>query len=87
MDNAVEDRIKKINRMLDSLERIEARIDELNTLLFKGGYTAAEFHQLVSERSGLIRCRDVLEKNAKDTYRVKLEREHGSININGMVEL
>ena len=84
--NIVDDRIDTINRILDTLDRLEKRIEQLNVLIWNGGCTADEFRRLVSERSGLIKARDNLEKKAKRTYKMKIE-DHGDIEITGVVEI
>ena len=49
--------------------------------LFKGGITAAEFRSLANERSGLVKRYDDLQREAKETYSIILEKEREGIEI------
>lgn len=76
-----EERIRQVTRILDTLPRISARIEQINAALFKGGITAAEFRSLANERSGLVKQYDDMQREAKKTYGLLLEKEREDIEI------
>ena len=70
-----DERIRAVSRMLDRLPRVDARIDEVNALLFRRGIAAAEFRRLVDERSALLMERDRLQRRLREAYGVVPEQE------------
>lgn len=76
-----EERIRKVTRILDTLPQVAARIERINAALFKGGITAAEFRRLANERSGLVKRYDDMQREAKETYGLILEKEREGMEI------
>lgn len=87
MKNIDEDRIESINRILDTLPKLNEKIDRINAQIYAGGYTGQEFRNLVSERSALIKAREQMERQAKEKFKLQLDEEHGEAITNGVVEL
>lgn len=87
MKNIDEDRIESINRILDTLPKLNEQIDRINAKIYAGGYTGQEFRKMVSERSALIKAREQMERQAKEKYKLQLDEEHGEVITNGVVEL
>lgn len=87
MKDEYDNRIDAISNILDTLPRLQARLEEINDKLFKGGMTASEFRDLVSKRSAIIKNIHDLEKRAKEMYKIKLEPTKKDITFGGVAEL
>lgn len=87
MKNIDDDRIESINRILDTLPKLNEKIDRINARIYAGGYTGQEFREMVSERSALIKAREQMERLAKEKYKLQLNEEHGEVITSGVVEL
>lgn len=70
-----DERIERMNELLDRLPKINRRIEAINKILFEGGITAAEFVTLTRERSALVKQYDDMEREAKGTYRLVMDSE------------
>lgn len=66
-------RVDAISKILDTLPKLQARLEEMNERIYKGGMTASEFRELISQRSALIKNIHDLEKRAKEMYNMKIE--------------
>lgn len=74
-----DERIARINFILDELPRIEARIDQINALIGSREMTAEQFRNLVAERSNLVKRFDELNREAKKNYRMVTGRDKGEL--------
>lgn len=72
-------RIKRIEYILDELPRIEERIDRINAQIGSREMTGQQFRALVSERSTLVKRYDELNREAKENYRLVTGKEKGKI--------
>ena len=72
MSDVVEDRINRVNTLLDRLDKIPAELDEVETRLFEGGLTRQEFTELAARRCNLIIEQQKTEKELKTVYRLIL---------------
>jgi SMC interacting uncharacterized protein involved in chromosome segregation len=72
-------RIKRIEYILDELPRIEERIDRINAQIGNRDMTVKQFRDLVSERSTLVKRYDELNREAKENYRLVTGKEKGKI--------
>lgn len=63
-------RIKRIEYILDELPRIEERIDRINAQIGSREMTGNQFRALVAERSTLVKRYDELNREAKKNYRL-----------------
>lgn len=63
-------RIKRIEYILDELPRIEERIDRINAQIGNRDMTVKQFRDLVSERSTLVKRYNELNREAKENYRL-----------------
>ena len=80
-------RIDAISKILDTLPKLQARLEEMNERIYKGGMTASEFRELISQRSALIKNIHDLEKRAKEMYNMKIEPTKKDITFGGVAEL
>lgn len=80
--NVVDERIARIQKIMDRLPVIEARLDEIEKQVMCGGMTAGEFQAIVTERSNLLLERKRLEQKMKHEYRIMLDKESEDIIIN-----
>ena len=87
MKDEYDNRIDAISSILDMLPRLQARLEEINEKLYKGGITASEFRNLVSKRSAIIKNIHDLEKRAKEMYNMKIEPTKKDITFGGVAEL
>lgn len=74
-----DERIARINFILDELPRIEARIDQINALIGSREMTAEQFRNLVAERSNLVKRFDELNREAKKNYRMVTGKDKGEL--------
>lgn len=72
-------RINRINYILDELPRIEERIDRINAQIGSREMTGQQFRYLVAERSTLVKRYDELNREAKENYRLVTGKEKGKI--------
>lgn len=72
-------RINRINYILDELPRIEERIDRINAQIGSREMTGQQFRSLVSERSTLVKRFNELNHEAKENYRLVTGKEKGKI--------
>lgn len=72
-------RINRINYILDELPRIEERIDRINAQIGSREMTGQQFCNLVAERSTLVKRYDELNREAKENYRLVTGKEKGKI--------
>ena len=72
-------RINRINYILDELPRIEERIDRINAQIGSREMTGQQFRNLVSERSTLVKRYDELNREAKENYRLVTGKNKGKI--------
>lgn len=72
-------RIKRIEYILDELPRIEERIDRINAQIGYRDMTVKQFCDLVSERSTLVKRYNELNREAKENYRLVIGMEKGDI--------
>lgn len=72
-------RINRINYILDELPRIEERIDRINAQIGSREMTGHQFRNLVEERSTLVKRYDELNREAKENYRLVTGKEKGKI--------
>lgn len=72
-------RIKRIEYILDELPRIEERIDRINAQIGRREMTGQQFRALVAERSTLVKRYDELNREAKENYRLVTGIERGNI--------
>ena len=74
-----EQRIKRIEYILNELPRIEERIDRINAQIGNRDMTVKQFRDLVSERSTLVKRYNELNREAKENYRLVIGMEKGDI--------
>lgn len=79
-------RVDAISKILDTLPKLQARLEEMNERIYKGGMTASEFRELISQRSALIKTIHDLEKRAKEMYNMKIEAKAEKITFGGTAE-
>lgn len=72
-------RINRINYILDELPRIEERIDRINAQIGSREMTGQQFRNLVAERSTLVKRYNELNREAKENYRLVTGMEKGDI--------
>lgn len=72
-------RINRINYILDELPRIEERIDRINAQIGSREMTGQQFSNLVAERSTLVKRYDELNREAKENYRLVTGKNKGKI--------
>lgn len=72
-------RIKRIEYILDELPRIEERIDRINAQIGSREMTGNQFRALVAERSTLVKRYNELNREAKQNYRLVTGMERGDI--------
>lgn len=72
-------RINRINYILDELPRIEERIDRINAQIGSREMTGQQFRNLVTERSTLVKRFNELNREAKENYRLVTGKEKGKI--------
>lgn len=70
MSDVIDQRINRINHILDRLDKIPAEVDRLNEKLFNGGITREEFARMVDSRSALLIEQERLERELKENYRI-----------------
>lgn len=80
-------RVDAISKILDTLPKLQARLEEMNERIYKGGMTASEFRELISQRSALIKNIHDLEKRAKEMYNMKIDQTKKDITFGGVAEL
>lgn len=80
-------RIDAISKILDTLPKLQARLEEMNERIYKGGMTASEFRELISQRSALIKNIHDLEKRAKEMYNMKIEPTKKDITFGGTADI
>lgn len=74
-----DERINRINYILDELPRIEERIDRINAQIGNREITASQFRSLVAERSSLVKRYNELNREAKENYRLVTGTDKGDI--------
>lgn len=87
MKDEYDNRIDAISKILDTLPKLQARLEEMNERIYKGGMTASEFRELISQRSALIKTIHDLEKRAKEMYNMKIDQTKKDITFGGVAEL
>lgn len=87
MKDEYDNRIDTISNILDTLPKLQARLEEINDKLYKGGMTASEFRDLVSKRSAIIKNIHDMEKRAKEMYNMKIEPTKKDITFGGVAEV
>ena len=87
MKDEYDNRIDAISKILDTLPKLQARLEEMNERIYKGGMTASEFRELISQRSALIKTIHDLEKRAKEMYNMKIDQTKKDITFGGVDEL
>lgn len=87
MKDEYDNRIDAISKILDTLPKLQARLEEMNERIYKGGMTASEFRELISQRSALIKNIHDLEKRAKEMYNMKIDQTKKDITFGGVAEL
>lgn len=80
-------RIKRIEYILDELPRIEERIDRINAQIGSREMTGQQFRALVAERSTLVKRYDELNREAKENYRLVTGMGRGNITFSTEAEL
>lgn len=80
-------RVDAISKILDTLPKLQARLEEMNERIYKGGITASEFRNLVSKRSAIIKNIHDLEKRAKEMYNMKIEPTKKDITFGGTADI
>lgn len=65
-------RIKRINELLDRLDKIPTELDTIHEKLFAGNIDRNEFAKLVDRRSSLIIEAENKERELKEVYKIKL---------------
>lgn len=80
-------RVDAISKILDTLPKLQARLEEMNERIYKGGMTASEFRELISQRSALIKNIHDLEKRAKEMYNMKIEPTKKDITFGGTADI
>lgn len=80
-------RVDAISKILDTLPKLQARLEEMNERIYKGGMTASEFRDLVSKRSAIIKNIHDLENRAKEMYNMKIESTKKDITFGGVAEI
>lgn len=70
MNDVIEQRISRINHILDRLDKIPGEIDRINEKLFNGNITREDFARMVDKRSSLIIEQERLEKELKTEYKI-----------------
>lgn len=87
MKDEYDNRIDAISNILDTLPKLQARLEEINDKLYKGGMTASEFRDLISKRSAIIKNIHDMEKRAKEMYNMKIEPTKKDITFGGVAEV
>lgn len=80
-------RIKRIEYILDELPRIDERIDRINAQIGSREMTGQQFRALVAERSTLVKRYDELNREAKENYRLVTGMGRGKITYSTEAEL
>lgn len=80
-------RIKRIEYILDELPRIDERIDRINAQIGSREMTGQQFRALVAERSTLVKRYDELNREAKENYRLVTGMGRGNITFSTEAEL
>lgn len=69
-----QERINRINKLLARLDRIPNELDAIHEKLFSSdGFNRDEFARLVDKRANLQYEQTRVERELKDTYRLRLE--------------
>lgn len=68
----VEHRIKRVNQLLDRLDKIPQELDAINEKLFAGGMDRTTFVRLVDKRNNLLVEQQNKEKELKEVYQIRL---------------
>lgn len=87
MKDEYDNRIDAISNILDTLPKLQARLEEINDKLYKGGMTASEFRDLVSKRSAIIKNIHDMEKRAKEMYNMKIGQTKKDITFGGTADI
>lgn len=74
-------RIDRINYLLDALLRLEKRLDMIHKALFNGGITSDEFVELTRERSVLLKQIDDHTNELQEKYRIVAGRDSSKTKI------
>lgn len=77
-----DERIDRINYLLDRVPKVQQRIDQINALLYAGRISANEFHSLALERSTLVKRYDDMQRELKETFRIENDDPRGPASIN-----
>lgn len=72
MDVVIDHRIKRVNQLLDRLDRIPQELDTINDKLFSGGMDRMTFVHLVDRRNNLILELENKTKELKEVYNMKV---------------
>lgn len=87
MKDEYDNRIDAISKILDTLPKLQARLEEMNERIYNGGMTASEFRELISQRSALIKNIHDLEKRAKEMYNMKIDQTKKDITFGGTADI
>lgn len=69
-----QERINRINKLLDRLDRIPLLLDELHEKLFNPkGYDRNEYARLVDERNNLLHEQDRVERELREVYHMRID--------------
>lgn len=70
--DVIDHRVKRVNQLLDRLDKIPQELDVINERLFAGGMDRMTFVRLVDKRNNLLAEQQNKEKELKEVYRIKL---------------
>lgn len=69
-----QERINRINKLLDRLDRIPLLLDEVHEKLFNPkGFDRDEYARIVDERCNLLHEQERVERELRDVYHMKIE--------------
>lgn len=69
-----QERIDRINNLLDRLDHIPRELDEVHDKLFNpGGYDRNEYASLVDKRNALLIEQERVERELREVYRMKID--------------
>jgi len=69
-----QERINRINKLLDRLDRIPLLLDELHEKLFNPkGYDRNEYACLVDERNNLLHEQERVERELREVYHMRID--------------
>lgn len=71
MGNAIDQRIERVNTLLDRLDRLPAELDEVERRLYEP-CTARTFADLVDRRRALLIEKERVERELKENFKIIL---------------